>query len=752
MVSSFGLLLRRLRQRATLTLEELADVSGVSARAISDMERGNSRGPQQRTVDALAKALQLDDEQRSALTEAARAGRYRPTSPPPGACELPRGVDDFTGRWPELDVLRRLAGQAGTGHAALVAAISGSAGVGKTALAVHAAGQLTEVFPGGRYYVDLRGMDAVPLNPGAALSRLLKALSVPEQRIAGDEEERAGHYRALLRERRCLIVLDNAAHEAQVRPLLPSGGPSLTIVTSRKVLAGLEGVHQVPLANLDAADSARLLGAIVGAQRAAADSDSVAQVARLCGNLPLALRIAGNRLLTRPGWTIEHLAARLSDEERRVESLSAGDLSVAAAFALSYRQLSLPARVGFRRLTLVTAPDFGVPLTAVLAETGLDQAEDALEELVDLGLLQSAYAGRYHFHDLVRLFSRARLAEEEPITLQRQARQRMDDWLLETATVAGRWFEPDHGAPPAQWQSLVPLGSQQEASDWLQAEATAWLEALRSAARQGEHATVVEVAESMYWFSDRWMHAPHWHEVFALGAEAAAALGDPARQARQLNQVAWAHLVPGDDPETALRYTAQVVELATRSAATAQLASAHHAAGGALRRLGRLDEAIAAETRAAEIFKAGGNIDAYSQCLGALGTCLRDAGQYPEALEQYLGLWALLDDDQSGMTPSAAAFTRPIALARIGECLGLLGHRSEAISKLTEAISLMEQARLPAPQARSLETLAAFLAEEGRSGESRQAYARAAEVYQAIGHAEASARCHDLATMSPDGQ
>ncbi|GIH97557.1 helix-turn-helix domain-containing protein [Planobispora siamensis] len=749
MVSSFGLLLRRLRQAAKLTIEELSHASGVSVRAISDMERGTSRGPQQRTVEALAGALRLDDEQRVTLSEAARAGRPRPMGPPPGACELPRGVGDFTGRAEELRLLRHLAEQAGTGEAAVVAAVSGTAGVGKTALAVHAAGQLAESFPDGRYYVDLRGMDSVPLNPAAVLSRLLKALGVPEQRIPGDEEERAGHYRALLRDRRCLIVLDNAAHEAQVRPLLPADGSGMTIVTSRKVLAGLEGVHQVPLANLSAEESVRLLGAIVGAQRAAADPGGVDQVAKLCGNLPLALRIAGNRLLTRPGWTVGQLAARLSDEERRVESLSAGDLSVAAAFALSYRQLSLPARVSFRRLALVTAPDFGVPLAAILAETGLDEAEDALEELVDLSLLQSPYAGRYHFHNLVRLFARARLAEEEPIALQRQARRRMDDWLLEVATVAGRWFEPDYGASPPEWRSLVTFGSQQEAGDWLRVEGTAWLEALHSAARRGEHATVVEVADSMYWFSDRWMHAPHWHEVFTLGAEAAAALGDPVRQARLLNQVAWAHLVPRDDPETALSYTAQAIDLAARNAATAQLASAHHIAGGALRRLGRLDEAIAAETRAAEIFKANGDVDTYSQCLGALGTCLRDAGHYGRALERYLQLWALLDDDRSGIRPDVAAFTRPIALARIGECLGLLGDRSEAITKLTEAIGLMEQARLPVQQARSLETLAGLLAEEDRTDESRDAYARAAEVYQTIGHAEASARCRDLAAAVP---
>jgi tetratricopeptide (TPR) repeat protein len=261
----------------------------------------------------------------------------------------------------------------------------------------------------------------------------------------------------------------------------------------------------------------------------------------------------------------------------------------------------------------------------------------------------------------------------------------------------------------------------------------------------GRFTDVLDCAESMDWFSDQWMHAPHWDEVFTLGAEAAAVLGDPARQAAQLNMLAWAHLVPREDLETALRYTAQAIDLATRSGATTQIALAHTHAAGALRRLGRLDEAIAAQTQAARIHLANGDMDRYCHSLGSLGTCFRDAGDHTQALRQYLDLLDLLNDDRSGVTPSVAAFTRPIALARVGECLGLLGNRSEAIIKLTEAIGLMEQAQLPVPQARALETLAALLSDENRAGESRRTYGRAAEVYEAIGDAEASTRCRDLA-------
>ncbi|MFC7648349.1 hypothetical protein ACFQX6_53830 [Streptosporangium lutulentum] len=277
--------------------------------------------------------------------------------------------------------------------------------------------------------------------------------------------------------------------------------------------------------------------AIVGADRTEADPDGVAELARLCGNLPLAMRIAGNRLQSQPGWTISQLAGRLKDEERRLEALAVGDLAVATAFALSYQQLSGTARLAFRRLALAAAPDFGVPVAAVLTKADLFETEDALETLVELGLLTSPYTGRYVFHDLVRLFARAQLEQEESIEAQQEARRRMESWLLEVAVVAGRWFDSDYGAPPPEWRSLVTLDSEQEASDWLRAEETAWLEALRSAAQRGEHAAVVEVAVSLGWFADIWKRWEHWREVFELSSHAARAMGDRLQEAVLLNHL-----------------------------------------------------------------------------------------------------------------------------------------------------------------------------------------------------------------------
>ncbi|WP_345568571.1 ATP-binding protein [Nonomuraea rosea] len=730
---SFGGLLRRSRHEARLTIEELSHASGVSVRAIGDMERGASRGPQRRTVQALAEALRLDDARRAELSEAARAGRPRQETPAPGACELPRGVGDFTGRTRELAALRELAeGE----QAAVVAAVSGAAGIGKTALAVRAAGHLSGLFPDGCFYLDLRGMDPVPMDPGTALSRLLKALGVAERRIPADEEERAGHYRALLRERRCLIILDNAAHEAQVRPLLPAGGPAMTLVTSRRPLAGLEGVHQVPLAHLAAGESAALLRAIVGAERAQADPDGVARVASLCGNLPLALRIAGNRLQSRPGWTAGQLAARLGDEGRRVESLAAGDLSVAAAFALSYRQLSPPARRSFRRLALATAPDFGVPMTAVLAELGQDEAEDALEELVDLGLLQSPYPGRYRFHDLVRLFARARLSEEEPIDAERQARRRMDDWLLEVATVAGRWFEPGYGAPPQDWSSLVELNSAQQAQEWLQAEGGAWLAALRQSARVGEHARVVEVAEAMHWFSDLWMHWGHWPEVFELSATAARAMGDRRQEAVHLNYLSWAQTYCqarfGEAESTALR----ALELARDLGDVRQQGWALTYATWAL--WGRDDRpsketALGHIRQAAECFQRAGDTEGYAQAVVSVGNCLRRLGRVEESVRHNLALVERLRDPAFGGSPAIVHHAVGTALDLVGEGYLELERWQEAADHYRQALPELRRRPIARAVALSLTNLGRALVRLEEVEEARAAFLEALELYEGAG-------------------
>ncbi|MFD4322519.1 ATP-binding protein [Streptomyces sp. NPDC058548] len=747
---SFGEVLRGHRRAAQLTLERLAEVSGVSARTLSDMERGRSKGPQARTVTALADALKLDDSGRERLIELARDGRLRDHwARRGGLCELPRIVEDFTGRAEELIWLSELVYAESSPGVGVVGLITGSAGLGKTTFAVRAAHTVRPSFPDGVLFLDLFGMSQRPVTADDALRQLLRALGVADQQIPGDLQERASLYRSLLRDKRVLVVLDNAASEEQVRPLLPGGGTSRALITTRRLLAGLEGVRRLVLGPLQVPESTELLTGILGERSAHDEKSTLTRLAELCGGLPLALRIIGNRLLSRPDWDAAQLAARLADEGRRLEQFKAGDLKIATAFGLSYEQLADSTRQVFRSLAVVPGRDFDAALTAVAGGTPIADAWDALDELVDLGLLQDSTDGRYRFHDLVRLFARDRLLEEESEAGRQALTDRVTSWLLRTATLSGRWFEPGYGRPDLSDPDLTVLNSEEEADGWLRVNVDNWLGAMRAAAGSGRHSLALDCAESMHWFSDRWLHSPHWEEVFTLGAEAAAALGDPAQQATQLNYLAWVHSVPPGDPEAVLRFATEARELATRCDATAQIAWSHEYTADALLLLGRHDEAIVSSSRAAEIFQAIGDIDSYVQSNAAITRCLFDDGRYAEALERYLELLAVLDDPGSGMTPSVVVHSRPLALLRIGSCLRHLGRRTEAITALIEGIDLVDKLRASDyRQADALETLATLLADEGRSDESHRAYGRAAQVFASIGDAAASSRCRAMETAT----
>jgi hypothetical protein len=474
----------------------------------------------------------LAGDARKQFIELARDGRLRDHwTRPAGLCELPRPVDDFTGRAAELAWISELAYAESSLDAGVVGLITSSGGMGKTTLAVRAAHVLRPSFPGGVFFIDLLGMSQQPMAAGDALRLLLRALGAADDQVPGDIQGRASLYRSLLRDRRALIVADNAGSEEQVRPLLPGESPSRALITSKRLLAGLEGVRRLALGPLALPEAKELLTEILGERAAADEEPALTRLAELCEGLPLALRIIGNRLVSRPGWAAAELAARLADEERRLDQFTAGDLKVASAFGMSYEQLGDSARRAFRRLAVVPGRDFDATIAAVaggMSAGDAGDAWDALDELVDLGLLHDSAPGRYRFHDLVRFFARARLQEESPA--EREALQgRVTSWLLRMATMAGRWFDPGFGRPARPDPDLAVVSSAEDAERWLRVNVDNWLGALRSAAASGQHSLVLDCAESMHWFRDRWAHAPHWHEVFNLGAEAAVALGDPAR-------------------------------------------------------------------------------------------------------------------------------------------------------------------------------------------------------------------------------
>lgn len=674
-----------------MTIEQLAEASGVSGRAISDMERGHSRAPQERTLAALVDALRLDDGDRAGLTAWARAERSSSRVGRPRVGELPRGVGAFVGRVPESASLRRHALAAAAGGRTLVAVVYGPPGIGKTAFAVRAAGQLRESFTDGQVYLDLRGTDPVPMAVGEAAARLLRALDVNPRSIADDEQERAGQLRAVLRERRCLLVLDNAADEGQVRPLLPGAGAATVVVTSRRLLSGLDAVLRIGLAPLAPAESAGLLRAIAGEAADQAAGDDVHAVARLCGHLPLALRIAGTRLASRPGWTMGHLAQRLSDEDRRLDHLVVGDLGVTAAFALSYAQLSDPAKVMFRRLAHVPGPDFAAPLAAVLAQVDLCGAEQRLDELVELGLLQPAGLDRYRFHDLIRLFATDRLRDEEPAPARAATERRMVDRLLDTAVVAGRWFAPAPGdrrglvplATPDD-RGLVPLTTPEDAQHWLQAEAAGWLAALRSAADAGRHRRVVEVAEALHWYADRDVHGGPWPEVYRLSRDAAARLADRRQEIAHLKYHAWAVGVCARRHDESAALATAAYRLAAALGDPKEQADALHHTARAWRSGGQHAKALGAYRRALDLAGAAGDHDGYVQLRVAVAQTFVELGRFGEALEEFRA--ALREVDARPVAPGPAEVAQVTARAALAWLLVELERWPEALDQATRAL------------------------------------------------------------------
>nr|WP_277350136.1 XRE family transcriptional regulator [Nonomuraea sp. FMUSA5-5] len=682
---SFGQQLRVLRQSAGLTIEALAEASTVSGRAISDMERGRARAPQERTLVALADALELGDAARAELVELARAERSGNRVGRPKLYELPRGLGDFVGRVPELELLVRRGREASGEGPAPVVVVHGQAGVGKTACAVRAAEQLREVFPDGQFYVDLRGTDAEPMPTVEVLDRLLRALGVKPGAIAEDEQERASQVRALLAERRCLLVLDNAADEAQVRPVLPGPGAGMAIVTSRRTLAGLDAVSRIALAPLSPLESAELLRMIVRDGSARAQGGEVVEVARLCGHLPLALRIAGTRLASRPGWTMKNLAERLSDEDRRLAQLSVGDVGVEAAFALSYAVLSSRAKTLFRRLAHVPSVDFAAPIAAVLTRTDLFTAEDELDRLVELGLLQHEGADRYRFHDLIRLYATQRLRDEETLEVRAAAEQAMADWLLETATMAGRWFEPEAGEPPAEGKGLVAIASPEEAHAWLQVERDSWLAALRLAAAAGRHEQVAGLGEAIYWFAgtmDHW--SSQWVEVFALSRAAAARLPDRLAELRHLNYYAWAVLGVGRLEESAA-LAMEAYRLAESLGAVKEQAEAIWSAGEVWRVASNLDQALWAYSRARELADTAGAHITFLQSFVGAGLTLAGLGRVDEALREFRAV--LRQIDGRPVPPGMAQATRAAVQLGLARTLADAQRWQEAIDEATPALA-----------------------------------------------------------------
>jgi tetratricopeptide (TPR) repeat protein len=622
---------------------------------------------------------------------------------------LPREATGFAGRTGESAALAELTAGWRDGPA-VAAVITGQAGVGKTSFAVRAAGALAGMFPGGALFVDLGGTDPRPAQPAAVLEKVIRGLAPEQGHVPLALETRAALYRELLAEQRRIVIFDNAVDEAQVRPLLPGDGPSLVLITSRRLLVGLENVHRLPLNPLSDLDATDLLAQLATAR------PGIRQLASVCGNLPLALRVVGARLASRPKWTPAQLATRLGEQTPPLDVLAAGVPQVSAAVSVSYRELAETPKRILRRMALLPGPDTGVAMATALSEAGAAETAEALEELVRLGLVESRHDGRYRLHSLVRRFAETRLRDEEkqlgPL------RQGVLNWLLDTAIVAGRWFEPRHGALAPDWDGRVPLQTAELAERWLRAEAANWFAALRAAALDGEHQRVVDVAEALHWFSDRWIHWGNWTELYSLSATAAQALGDYSLAATHVSYVSWAFNVCLGDQAGAIAKAEEAFALAERAGDVAQQGWAKYYLGWA--RMDQMEDwagALAADEEAFDLFRRAGDREGLAQALSAVARCHERVGRFDKALGVWNRQLALLTDPRTAPAAPVATYSRALTSYRMGRTYSLLERWSQAAEILTAAEPLAIEAGHRNLHAWTLASLGEALCQLDRAGE-----------------------------------
>ncbi|GGK73856.1 SARP family transcriptional regulator [Mangrovihabitans endophyticus] len=423
---------------------------------------------------------------------------WRAMSDGAAPAQLPADVAGFTGRAEDIQLLESLLPEGG-GPAAtvVVAAITGGAGTGKTALAVHWAHRVRCRFPDGQLYVNLRGYSPGPsLRPIEVLTRFLHALGVPPDHVPPFVDEAATMYRGRLADRRMLIVLDNADHPGQVRPLLPGGNGSMVLVTSRDQLGGLvarEGAHRLVLGPLPPSASHELLIRVLGAERAAVEPDAIRDLARLCGHLPLALRIAAAHLSGLPHRRVASLVARLGSGDRLTELRVADDdqATVRTAFDQSYQLLPDEERRMFRLASLADGVDVTAEAGAALAGVPVRRTALMLDRLVAVHLLDEPVEGRYAFHDLVRIYAMDRLHHEEPATRRSAAHHALLAYYLHTAEAAARVLYPHLLRLP--WRPEQPVHpapeftSQEQALRWLDDERANLVAVVRQAADHGPY-------------------------------------------------------------------------------------------------------------------------------------------------------------------------------------------------------------------------------------------------------------------------
>ncbi len=755
-------LLRDLRRRharerrdSPLTYRELASRTGWSQAAIAEYLTGRTLPPTDR-FDALAEVLGAGPAERGALADArdrveedqrrgrSRAGRAVQPAPPPGAAtaperaaqpvprQLPTSTALFTGRDEEVAHLLALAGQASARNApgaVVISAIDGMGGVGKSALAVHAAHRLAERFPDGQLFLDLYGFTQgkAPRDPGDALAALLGGLGVPPQRIPADADARAALYRDRLSGTRTLVVLDNAADEHQVRPLLPAAGGCLVLITSRRRLTSLDDALPLSLDVLPVDAAVALLREASWFDSGPADEALWRQVAELCGRLPLALLIAAALLRTGgKAWDLRRLLHRLTSWRSGDELAGYKDTSrsLTAVFDLSYRELSQRQRLLLRRLGLLPGPEIDAYAAAALLDAEVDEADLLVQQLSDHSLLLGASPGRYRVHDLIRAYART-LAAADPEGQREDARGRLFGYYQHTAGRAGVLLDrvPRQGPGGPAPRHAPALPDEQSARDWLRAERAGLEAAFEQAHSRGMGAHTVALAAGL---AQIMVTDGPWGRALTVHETAAGHLGDRRGRAGALTDLGRVRRLTGDASGAAealglaLRLHREVDEPLGRAGALVELVRVQHLTG---------DYVGAAEAlaQALQVYRDLGNRHGQATVFAELGRVRYLTGEFTgagEALAQALQVYGELGNRQGQAT----------ALSELGRVHSFVGDLAAAADALSRALDLNRELGNRQGQATALTDLGAVRRLTGDFAGAADALDQALRLYRDLGH------------------
>jgi tetratricopeptide (TPR) repeat protein/transcriptional regulator with XRE-family HTH domain len=786
----FAELLRQLRAEAGLTQEELAEVAGLSPRSVSDLERGVHRTAHKDTAGQLADALGLAAPVRGRFVAAARgrgpaAGVLAARGGGAGVFAaaatraLPRDVAAFTGRQAELArLMGGIDALAAVGGVVGIHAVGGMAGVGKTTFAVHAAHRLAGAFPDGQFFLPLHAHTAGhrPVDPADALASLLLTAGVPAAQIPPGLDARAGRWRDQVAGKKILLLLDDAAGHEQVRPLLPGSAGSLVLVTSRRRLTALQDAAVISLDTLPRGDAAQLLARLAGRPDLGSAAGPGGEITRLCGYLPLAVGMLASQLRHHPAWSAAGLAADLAAAKDRLALMHAENLSVAAAFDLSYADLAAGPQRLFRRLGLVPGPSFDGYAAAALDGTSLGQARRHLSELYDQHLITEPAPGRYQLHDLLREHARALAAAGDPAGSDAAADQLLD-YYLHTVLAAGRhiptWVTAHRRRPDVCWPGDAPdLCTLGRAAAWLEAERPNLCAAVGYAAGSGRQLHAMQIPAAMRGFL---VARGHWDQAAALhqiALTAARQAGDQPGQAGALHHLGAMETFTGDYTAAAASL-AQAVTLYGRTGDRAGQAYALCQQGIMQRWTGNYAAALATHEQALVLARGSDDQRAEACALQFLSAAQLETGDYlapavnlAAALELYRSLGHRLGQAQTlrflgklltrtGDYPAAGAKIRQAleifsdlgdrpyeayTLNDLGMVQQLTGDYPAAAASHQHALELCRDLGDPLGQAEALNRLGELSLRTSATGQARDQHIRALVIARSLGASPEQAR------------